>query len=122
MKGNLLNHTHVYVHMYYTYICINKEKYIASIMGKRVPYRPGSHIIIIEQPHSVPNTLPVFILSISNLWLYSPFLLELGHFFNFLILYTAGRSPWTGDQPVARPPPTHRTAQTQNKRTQTSMP
>jgi hypothetical protein len=27
-----------------------------------------------------------------------------------------------GDQPVARPLPAHRTAQTQNKRTQTSMP
>jgi hypothetical protein len=39
-----------------------------------------------------------------------------------LILYTVGRTPWTGDQPVARPLPTHRTTQTQNKRTQTSMP
>jgi hypothetical protein len=37
-------------------------------------------------------------------------------------LYTVGRTPWTGDQPVARPLPTHRTTQTQNKRTQTSMP
>jgi hypothetical protein len=27
-----------------------------------------------------------------------------------------------GDQPVARPLPTHRTTQTQNKHTQTSMP
>jgi hypothetical protein len=27
-----------------------------------------------------------------------------------------------GDQPIARPLPTHRTTQTQNKRTQTSMP
>jgi hypothetical protein len=33
-----------------------------------------------------------------------------------------GRTPWTGDQPVAWPLPTHRTAQTHNKRTQTSMP
>jgi hypothetical protein len=41
--------------------------------------------------------------------------------FSFLILYTVGRTPWTGDQPVARPLPTHRTTQTQNKRTQTSM-
>jgi hypothetical protein len=50
------------------------------------------------------------------------FLLVLGRFFSFLILYTVGRTPWTRDQPVARPLPTHRTAQTQNKRTQTSMP
>jgi hypothetical protein len=46
---------------------------------------------------------------------------DLGRFFGFLILYTASRTPWTGDQPVARPLPTHRTIQTQNKRKQTSM-
>jgi hypothetical protein len=39
-------------------------------------------------------------------------------FFIFLILYTEGRIPWMGDQPVARPLPTHKTTQTQNKRTQ----
>jgi hypothetical protein len=44
------------------------------------------------------------------LWLYG----------SFLILYTVGRTPWTGDQPVARPLPTHRTTQTQ-KLTQTSI-
>jgi hypothetical protein len=42
--------------------------------------------------------------------------------FQFLNLYTVGRTPWTGDQPVARPLPTHRTTEIQNKRTQTSMP
>jgi hypothetical protein len=55
------------------------------------------------------------------LWLYSP-LLDLGLFFSFLIVYTVGRTPWTSDQHVARPLPTHRITQTQNKRTQTSMP
>jgi hypothetical protein len=35
--------------------------------------------------------------------------------------YTVGRTPWTEDQPVARPLPAHRTAQTQHKHTQTSM-
>jgi hypothetical protein len=48
--------------------------------------------------------------------------LDLGRFFSFLIFYTVGRAPWTGDQPVARQLPEHRTAQTQNKRTQTCMP
>jgi hypothetical protein len=48
--------------------------------------------------------------------------LDLGRFFSFLILYTVGRTAWTGDQPVARPLPIHRTTQTQNKRTQISMP
>jgi hypothetical protein len=36
-------------------------------------------------------------------------------FFSILILYTVGRTPWKGDQPVARPLPTCRTTQTQNK-------
>jgi hypothetical protein len=49
-------------------------------------------------------------------------LLDLGRFFSFLILYRIGRTPWTGDQPVARLLPTHRTTQTQNKRAQTSTP
>jgi hypothetical protein len=33
-------------------------------------------------------------------------LLDLRRFFGFLILYTVGRIPWTGDQPGARPLPT----------------
>jgi hypothetical protein len=41
--------------------------------------------------------------------------------FQFLNLYTVGRTPWTGDQSVAKPLPTHRKTQTQNKRTQTYM-
>jgi hypothetical protein len=54
------------------------------------------------------------------LWFYSPCgSLPL---FQFLGLYKVGRTCWTGDQPVARPQPIHRTTQTQNKRTQTSMP
>jgi hypothetical protein len=48
--------------------------------------------------------------------------LDVGRFFNFLILYIVGRTPWTGDQSVSRPVPIHRTTQTQNKCTQTSMP
>jgi hypothetical protein len=42
--------------------------------------------------------------------------------FQFFNLYTVGRTPWTGDQPVARSLPARRTALTQNKRTQISMP
>jgi hypothetical protein len=37
------------------------------------------------------------------LWLYSP--CGPWPFFHFLDLYTVGRTPWTGDQPVARPLP-----------------
>jgi hypothetical protein len=41
--------------------------------------------------------------------------------FRNLFTQTVGL-PCTVDQPVARPLPTHRTTQTENKRTQTSMP
>jgi hypothetical protein len=40
------------------------------------------------------------------------FLLVLYCFFSLLILYTVSRTPWTGDQPVAKPLPTQRTTQT----------
>jgi hypothetical protein len=33
------------------------------------------------------------------------------------LFYTDGRTPWTSDQTVTRPLPTHRTTQTQNKHT-----
>jgi hypothetical protein len=54
------------------------------------------------------------------LWLYSP--CRPWALFQFLNPYTVGRIVWTGDQPVSRPLPTNRKIQTQNKRTQTSMP
>jgi hypothetical protein len=44
--------------------------------------------------------------------LYSPFVGPWPLFSVVLILYTVGRTPWTGDQPVARPLPTHRTTRT----------
>jgi hypothetical protein len=42
--------------------------------------------------------------------------------FSLLIFYIVVRTPWTGDQPVGRLLPAHRTTQTQNKRKQTTMP
>jgi hypothetical protein len=43
--------------------------------------------------------------------------LRLCFFFSSLILYTAGRTTWTEDQPFARSLPIYRRPQTQNKRT-----
>jgi hypothetical protein len=62
--------------------------------------------------------LSIFLLAClpACLWLYS-LLLGLSPFFSFLIFYTAGRTPWAEDQPVARPLPEYRTTQTHNKRT-----
>jgi hypothetical protein len=52
---------------------------------------------------------PVLLIHYIYLWLYSA-LLDLGRFFSFLIFYTVSTTPWTGDQPVVRPLPAHRTA------------
>jgi hypothetical protein len=77
--------------------------------------------------HEGPNTLLFLILSGSpippSLSIYgSTALAGPWPLFQLLNPYTVGRIPWTGDQPAARPLPEHRTAQTQNKRTQTFMP
>jgi hypothetical protein len=51
------------------------------------------------------------------LWFYSR-LPVLGRVFSFLFLYTVGNTPWTGNQPVARP---HTGQHKHSKRTQISM-
>jgi hypothetical protein len=73
-------------------------------------FRSGGHC---DQP--ITDYLSIY------LWLYSP-LLDLGRFFSFLTLYRVGRTPWTGEQPVARPLPTRKTTRIENKHTQTFMP
>jgi hypothetical protein len=40
-------------------------------------------------------------------------LVGLDRSFSFVILYTVCRTPWTGDQPVARPLPTHENTNTE---------
>jgi hypothetical protein len=64
-------------------------------------------------------TLPLPPISGRMFVCFSPLLLPLcsiGLMSQFLDHFTEGRTPWTGDQPVARPLPKHRTTQTQNKR------
>jgi hypothetical protein len=76
------------------------------------------YIYIKQDTETSVFKVPALCIHSSSLWLYS--LLDLGRFFSFFIVYTVSRTPWTGDQPVARPLPTHRT-QGQNKRIQTFM-
>jgi hypothetical protein len=67
------------------------------------------------------NKFIIIIIIIINIMALQPFVVP-SPLLSFFILYTVGRTPWTGDQPVARPLPTQNKTQTQNKRTQTSMP
>jgi hypothetical protein len=70
---------------------------------------------------NISVTCPIHLVLSICLYLYS-FLLDPGRFFSFFIFYIVGKTPWTGDQPVARPLPAHRTVRRQTKRTQTTMP
>jgi hypothetical protein len=67
-----------------------------------------------------PYGRKISLIYLRYVWLCSPCGLWL--LFPFLNLYAVGRTPWTGDQPVARSLPTHRTTQTQNKYPQISTP
>jgi hypothetical protein len=60
----------------------------------------------VASDHSKPER--VLYLSIYLSISCSTALLDLARFYSFLILYTVARTPWAGDQPVARQPPTHR--------------
>jgi hypothetical protein len=76
----------------------------------------GERIRIVSNQHFSTSS---YSYSSSSLMALQPFLLGPGLLFSFVMLFTDGRTPWTSDQPVARPLPTHRTTQTQNKRTHT---
>jgi hypothetical protein len=62
-------------------------------------------VVVFLSPSTQIITLLLLLLLL--LWPYSP-LLGLGLLFSYLILYIVGRITWTGEQPVARPLPTHR--------------
>jgi hypothetical protein len=61
--------------------------------------------------HGTPSVFLIYtdilLLLLLLFWLYTT-VLGLDRIFRFLILYTVRRPPWTGDQPVAKPLPTHR--------------
>jgi hypothetical protein len=80
-------------------------------------YLKRSHLFFYVEYSSSKDTDRYFLYQ----WLYSPFVGPCP-LFQFFHLYTVGRTPWEGDQPVARPLLAQRTTQTQNKRTQISMP
>jgi hypothetical protein len=69
------------------------------------PHFSASSTAVADVSHLLVTFILLLLLLL--LWLYSP-LLGLDRFFSFLVLYTVDRTPWTGDQPVARPLPTHR--------------
>jgi hypothetical protein len=70
--------------------------------GRKQQQRVGANFIM--GISTIRTSLQILI----SLYSFTALLLDLGRFFSFLILYTFGRTPWTGDQPFARPLPTHR--------------
>jgi hypothetical protein len=81
--------------------------------------------ILWERMWSICRYFRMYIISGHSIYLFmalQPFI-EPWPLFQFLdLFYIVGRTPSTGDQPVARPLPAHGTTQAQNKRTQTSIP
>jgi hypothetical protein len=113
-----------YIMSHINFLCMtnlfyNKLKSDVRLMYGRIHSKPiWNKIKFTARLFCVSLCYPILNFTI-YLWLYK-YLLDLGRFlFSFLIFYTDGRIPWTGDQPVGTPLPTHRTAQTQNKRTHT---
>jgi hypothetical protein len=83
-----------------TDLTLNESKSVSIITSVK-----ESHTVIIM---SLFIYVFLFGLSLSlslSLWFYRP--LDLGCFCRFLILNTVDRTLWMGDQPVARPLPTH---------------
>jgi hypothetical protein len=89
------------------------------------------NVQIFSFPSFHSNVLPLIYLSVClgvylsiyqsvYLWLYSS-LLGLGLFQFIDLFYSVGRTPWTGDQSIARPLAAHRTAHKHKINTQTSM-
>jgi hypothetical protein len=75
--------------------------------------------VCLSVPTHLPTYLPTYLSIHPSIRLSVPRPCGTWPLFQFLNLYTVGRTPWTVDQPVAKPLPTHRTTQTQNKCTQT---
>jgi hypothetical protein len=71
--------------------------------------------------YTVNHRLQYVIHSFIRQWLYI-LLLGPSLFFSFVIFfYTDDWTSWTSDQPIARPLPTHKTTQTQNRRTHSGI-
>jgi hypothetical protein len=90
--------------VWYTYISVSKTTYYPVSLFPHYRFRQYT-----------ANSISTL------LWLYGP-LLGHGSFFSFFIYTQSAGLFGTRNKPVSRPLPTHRTTQTQNKRTQTSMP
>jgi hypothetical protein len=109
-----------------------------TIRYKHIPCFHYTHLVLIGKyawatylPTYLPTCLPACLSAYLSIYVYLSLYLSMAlqfffvgpwPLFTFWILDTVGRTPWTGDEPVARPLPMYRTTQTQNKRTQTYMP
>jgi hypothetical protein len=92
-----------------TYLPTNLAICLAVCLSAYLSIDPSIHPSIhtsIHPPTYLPTYLPTVLQSSVGPW----------PLFSFLILYTVGRTPWMGNQPVIRPLPTYRRTQTHNKR------
>jgi hypothetical protein len=97
-----------------------KSEFLAVLSMKIVVFRDMKPCITVEVYRRFVEKYCFYHLSLSSVVPTSERRASVKRFVSlqFLNPLTVGRTPWTGDQPVARPLPT----QTQNKLRQTSMP
>jgi hypothetical protein len=92
-------------------VLLNKCKWIEGLWYQLIcNENMALRLIMRQRPVTQRNIFSHPFLLVSSsifLWLCSP-LLDLSQFFSFVILYTIGMTPWTGNQPIARPLPAHR--------------
>jgi hypothetical protein len=83
--------------------CLTTE---SDVSWKISPQSSGSKCKPGNEPAKVGDRIYLSIYLSIYIWLYSP-LLDLGRFFRFFNFYIVSTTSWAGDQPVARPLPTH---------------
>jgi hypothetical protein len=100
-------------------LCIHR-KIISVLISHSECYVVIEILCSISVCDNIPTSSFRVLCTVISLWLYSP--LDLGNFFSFLIHTQSVRLLEREVGPSQGPLPTHRTTQTQNKSTQTSMP
>jgi hypothetical protein len=107
-------------HNIYTHIYIDRHK--DDIPATTFPYSDSLKRKFFKTSRSILHRHNMYFVVMRVFYGSTALCWTLAAFSVFWSFYTVNRTPWTGDQSVARPLPTHRTTQTQNKGTQTSMP
>jgi hypothetical protein len=102
----------IYVHVLYLFLFVNVSDSCLMSPAKRLMcyFEINAKFKCARGSNLYITLLPFFILSTALLF-------GTGFSFSLVIYYTVGRTPWTGDQPAARPVPTQGNTNTEQTHT-----